>query len=232
MAKLNNLMYTALNASGDNYLQWALDTKIHLKSKELCECIEDDNNCSKGDKYKAIMYIRHHMDESLKSQYLTIEDPLELWTELTNKYGHQKMVLLPKAQVDWKTLRVQDFKSMDRYNLELFKIASRLKLCGIEVTDEDLIEKTLSTYYTNDILLQQQIRERSFKTYASLISCLYAESLGQDGQNVEHPIDLYQENLKKNQEANLVHLDGEGDFDHENDDQLDYETSDCLKEDN
>ncbi|KAF8108631.1 hypothetical protein N665_0106s0031 [Sinapis alba] len=47
----------------------------------------------------------------------------------------------------------------------------------------------------------------------------------------KHLIDLYQESLKgKNPEAHLVYQDGEEDFDHEKDDLMDYETSDCLKE--
>ncbi|XP_019086963.1 PREDICTED: uncharacterized protein LOC109127146 isoform X1 [Camelina sativa] len=172
MAKLNNLSYAALNASGDNYLQWALDTKIHLKSKDLCECIEDEVECAEKDKYKAIMHIRHHLAESLKNQYLTIEDPLDLWTKLKGRYGHQKTVLLPKTQFDWKNLRIQDYKSVDEYNSELFKIVSILRLCGTEVTEKDLLEKTFSTFHSNNILLQQQYREKGFKTYANLISCL------------------------------------------------------------
>ncbi|KAF8111957.1 hypothetical protein N665_0070s0027 [Sinapis alba] len=47
----------------------------------------------------------------------------------------------------------------------------------------------------------------------------------------KHLIDLYQESLKgKNPEAHLVYQDGEEDFDHEKDDLMDYETSNCLKE--
>ena len=46
MSKINNLDFAALNLSGDNYLQWALDAKIILKSKGLGECITEDNNAS------------------------------------------------------------------------------------------------------------------------------------------------------------------------------------------
>ena len=50
MSKINNLDFAALNLSGDNYLQWALDAKIILKSK-----------ASEKDRYKAILIIRHHL---------------------------------------------------------------------------------------------------------------------------------------------------------------------------
>ncbi|XP_056861965.1 uncharacterized protein LOC130509791 [Raphanus sativus] len=130
MSKINNLEYAALNLSEDNYLQWALDTKIILKSKNLGACITDGNESSEKDRYSAILIIRHHLAESLKDQYLTIENPLELWTELKSRYDHQRTVLLPKALYDWRNLRIQDFKSVDEYN-SLFKIVSKLKLIDV-----------------------------------------------------------------------------------------------------
>ena len=48
MSKIN-LDFAALNLSGDNYLRWALDTKIILKSKRLGECIIEDNNANEKD---------------------------------------------------------------------------------------------------------------------------------------------------------------------------------------
>ncbi|XP_048613578.1 uncharacterized protein LOC125587354 [Brassica napus] len=154
MSKINNLEYAALNLSGDNYLQWALDTKIILKSKNLGACITDGNESSEKDRYSAILIIRHHLAESLKDQYLT------------------RTVLLPNALYDWRNLRIQDFKSVDEYNSALFKIVSKLKLCGETITDADMLEKTFSTFHTSNVLLQQQYREKGFSTYANLISCL------------------------------------------------------------
>ena len=61
---------------------------------------------------------------------------------------------------------------MDEYNSALFKIVSKLKLCGEEITDKDMLEKTFSTFHTSNVLLQQQYREKGFTTYANLISCL------------------------------------------------------------
>ena len=48
MSKIN-IDFAALNLSGDNYLQWALDTKIILKSKRLGERIIEDNNANEKD---------------------------------------------------------------------------------------------------------------------------------------------------------------------------------------
>ncbi|XP_048603107.1 uncharacterized protein LOC125581527 [Brassica napus] len=82
------------------------------------------------------------------------------------------MVLLHKAMYDLRNLIIQDFKSVDEHNSALFKIVSKLKLCGEDITDKDMLEKTYSTFHTSNVLLQQQYREKGFTTYANLISCL------------------------------------------------------------
>lgn len=172
MSNIQKVEFEALNVSGDNYLQWALDTKIFLNSKGLGECIIDGNTASLKDRFQAIFHIRHHLAESLKNQYLTIENPLDLWVALKKRYDHQKTVLLPQAKFEWKNLRFQDFKSVDAYNSELFRIVSIMKLCGDEVSDNELLEKTLSTFHTQNIVLQQQYRAMKYATYEDLISCL------------------------------------------------------------
>ena len=47
-----------------------------------------------------------------------------------------------------------------------------MKLCGESITEHDMLEKTFSTFHASNVLLQQQYREKGFKTYANLISCL------------------------------------------------------------
>ncbi|KAF8062840.1 hypothetical protein N665_1193s0004 [Sinapis alba] len=284
--------------------------------------------------------------ESLKEQYLTIENLLELWTELNMRYDHQRTVILPKAIYDWTHLRIQDYKTVDEYNSALFKIVSKMKLCGEIVTDKQMLEKTFSTFHASNVLLQQQYREKGFKTYGEFISCLllaeqnnellmrnsemrppgskplpeahnasketkedneanhvqhdnherstsfgrgrgrgnyHGRGRGRGGygrgkwspydrpnqsthgrgrsrgrgnlpkpqnpassvchrcgmsnhwakncRTPKHLVDLYQGSLKeKNPEAHMVYNDDEGDFDHEINDLMDYETSDCLKD--
>ena len=70
--------------------------------------------------------------------------------DLTTK----KKVILPKARYDWMHLRLQDFKSVSEYNSALFKISSRWKLCGEKITDEDMLEKTSTTFHASNVLLQ------------------------------------------------------------------------------
>ncbi|CAN6813145.1 unnamed protein product [Brassica oleracea] len=101
----------------------------------------------------AISIIHHHLIEGLKDQY-----------------DHQKTVLLPKARHEWKNLIFMDYKSVDES--VLFKIVSMMRLCGEEVTEKELLDKTFSTFHSTNMLLQQQYRERGFASYTNLISCL------------------------------------------------------------
>ncbi|KAK9124411.1 hypothetical protein Sjap_014013 [Stephania japonica] len=121
---------------------------------------------------KSLIFLRHHLHEGLKSEYLTIKDPLTLWLSLKERYDHQKTVIFPKAQNDWLNLRLQDFKTVSEYNSTMFNITSRLRLCGENISDEAMMEKTFSTFHASNLLLQQQYRARQFKKYSELISCL------------------------------------------------------------
>ncbi|KAM0040455.1 hypothetical protein Hdeb2414_s0012g00394071 [Helianthus debilis subsp. tardiflorus] len=153
MSNLSKLEFTALEILGNNYLPWTLDAKIHLTANNLGETIIDGNQTSPQDKAKAMIFLRHHLHEDLKREYLTVEDPLELWTNIKERFDHQKLVLLPKARYEWLHLRLQDFKTVSEYNSALFRITSELKLCGEKITDDDMLEKTFSTFHASNMLL-------------------------------------------------------------------------------
>ena len=172
MSNLTKLEFVALDISGNNYLSWILDAELHLDASNLGETIKANNSASLQDRAKALIFLRHHLDESLKNEYLTVKDPLVLWQSLQDLYDHQKTVILPKARYDWLHLRLQDFKSVSEYNSALFQISSQLKLCGENITDEDMLEKTFTTFHASNVLLQQQYRERRFTKYSELIACL------------------------------------------------------------
>ena len=134
MSSLTKLEFLALDINGDNYLSWVLDAEIHLDAMNLGETIKEGNTTSSQEKAKAMIFLRHHLHEGLKIEYLTIKDPYELCQSLKERYNHKKSVILPKARYDWMHLRLQDFKSVSDYNSALFKICSKLLLCREKVT--------------------------------------------------------------------------------------------------
>ena len=139
MLKISSLSFIALDISGKNYLSWILDAEINLKARNLGEIIKEENQRSLQDRAKVLIFLRHHLHEDLKIEYLTVKDPLFLWTELKKRFDHQKIVILPKARYDLMHLRLQDFKSVSEYNSALFKISFQLKLCVDNITEEDML---------------------------------------------------------------------------------------------
>ncbi|XP_068308073.1 uncharacterized protein [Pyrus communis] len=110
MTNLAKLDFVALNITGKNYRTWVVDTKIHLEVGNLGETIKEENNASSQDRAKVMIFICLHLNEGLKSEYLTVEDPLALSNVLRNRYNHQKTVILPRARYEWTHIRIQDFK--------------------------------------------------------------------------------------------------------------------------
>ena len=100
MSNITKLEFAALDISGKNYLSWILDTEIHLDAMNLGNTIKGGNIASLQDRAKALIFLCHHIDEDLKSEYLTVNDPLIFWTSLKDRYDHQKTVILPKARYD------------------------------------------------------------------------------------------------------------------------------------
>ncbi|KAL0354223.1 UNVERIFIED_CONTAM: hypothetical protein Sangu_1003600 [Sesamum angustifolium] len=141
MANLTKLDFIAPDVSGTNYLSWVLDAELHLASNKLGETIKENITASEQDCAKAMILLHHHLHESLKSQYLTVKSPFQLWKSLKDRFDHQKTVILPRARYEWIQLRLQDFKTIAEYNSEMFRIVSKLRLCGEDVTDEQMLKK-------------------------------------------------------------------------------------------
>nr|XP_009610232.1 uncharacterized protein LOC104103969 [Nicotiana tomentosiformis] len=91
MSNLSKLEFVALDITEKNYLSWVLDAEIHLDAKGLGNTIIQENKASNQDKAKAMIFLRHHLHEGLKTEYLTVKDSLELWINLKDRYDHLKL---------------------------------------------------------------------------------------------------------------------------------------------
>ena len=78
MTNITKLEFAALDISGKNYLSWMLDAEIHFDAMNFENNIKEGNTASQQDHVKALIFLHHHIDESLKSEYLTIKDSLIL----------------------------------------------------------------------------------------------------------------------------------------------------------
>ena len=78
MTNITKLEFVALDISSNNYLLWILDTEIHFNAMNLGNTIKEGNTASQQNRTKVLIFFHHHIDEGLKSKYLTVNDPLIL----------------------------------------------------------------------------------------------------------------------------------------------------------
>ncbi|KAK6783762.1 hypothetical protein RDI58_017216 [Solanum bulbocastanum] len=100
MSNLSKLEFLALDISGKSYLSWVLDAEVHLDAMDLVDSIQEKNKASNQNRAKAMIFLRHHLDEGLKMEYLTAKDPLVLWNNLKDRCDRLKLVVLPQAHYD------------------------------------------------------------------------------------------------------------------------------------
>jgi hypothetical protein len=127
-----------------NYPTCAIDVKISLALQKIYVAIvppaERIAQLLDPYKYNALYIIRNHTHPS---EYVMEKEPSMRWAALQIRYEQQKVVILPKANLDWTHLRLLDYKSIEDYNHVIHKICARLRFCEKEPSQVDKIEKTL-----------------------------------------------------------------------------------------
>jgi hypothetical protein len=178
---MQSLMFNPLSSDGTNFLEWVNDAKTVLSADDLARTLTTDVATTSTDpaqqippsaRWQALLILRRHLDKPLRLQYMQLDDPAELWTQLHSRFNHQQTLFLPQARTDWINLRVLDFPDFASFNSELHRITAQLRLCGQTITDAELIEKTLSTFPPATAILSQQYRNMKFKKHANLMSQL------------------------------------------------------------
>src|SRR4051794_14830853 len=106
LTKLESLKFPALTADGEGYIAWSNLAEAHLFSNSLehtlvAPAVIPPTLRYQRESTKAVLFLKHHMSIELQSQYRSINDPMELWKTLKDRFDHQRLVLLPKALQDW-----------------------------------------------------------------------------------------------------------------------------------
>ncbi|KAK9671371.1 hypothetical protein RND81_12G025600 [Saponaria officinalis] len=164
--------FDVLDITGQRYSQWKDGIIAHLGAMGLEHTIEEGSWATYQEKQKAHIFIRHHINEGLKNEYIRFRDPFDLLNRLEARFEHHHDVLLPRLREDWKNLRFHDFTSVNEYNSALFRISSQLEYCGDEVTNLAKLEKTFSTMGGPNLQYARQLRQDKFTKFTDLIAVL------------------------------------------------------------
>ena len=82
------------------------DAEIHLDTMNLGNTIKEGNVVSPQHHAKAMIFLCHHFDKALKSEYLMVKDLFVLWKSLKERYDHQRDIILPQTHYEWIHLQL------------------------------------------------------------------------------------------------------------------------------
>ena len=102
MDNISKKEFAELALDGRNYLTWAMNVKINLAARNLISTIttpaQDAPTIPEAAKFASLHFIRHHLDPTLKEEYMMEENPKNLWDSLKERYDQQRSVMLPKRK--------------------------------------------------------------------------------------------------------------------------------------
>ena len=94
MTNIEKPKFNILDVSGNNYLSWCLDVELHFQGQRLVETLVKDGDYIEKDEANALIFIRRHLPDAFKTQYLQVWQPSDLWKRLKERYDHTKTVML------------------------------------------------------------------------------------------------------------------------------------------
>ncbi|XP_021762528.1 uncharacterized protein LOC110727269 [Chenopodium quinoa] len=162
MGDLMKRQFSILDLSGKKFLERKVDAMMNLKAQGLEHTVKDNKSPSGQtiDTTTSTMMVEKPVTEQEKAKVLV----------LLRHHLHE----------DLKTKYMMDFKSVIDYSSTMHEIVSILRYCDHSVIDEQMIEKTLTTFHASNILLQEQYRERGFKKFNKLMSVLLVAEQNSD----------------------------------------------------
>ncbi|XP_040367250.1 uncharacterized protein LOC121050596 [Rosa chinensis] len=160
MSNEPRLDFQMLDSTGSEYYSWVTDVENHLTSKGILPIIQAPDpglvfQRTPTKHAQAIILMRRHMDKALRLEYMSMKDARELWVALEERFGNIQDTLLPDLKVQWNNIRFSDFKSVAEYNSEALRLKAMLKFCGKPLTEDELLEKTLSTIPVSAIVISK-----------------------------------------------------------------------------
>ncbi|GJZ79713.1 Gnk2-like domain-containing protein [Tanacetum coccineum] len=151
MSNLLKFEFLALDTSGQNYLSWVLDAEIYLAANGLGDTIQAGKETTVEQKAKAMIFLRHHLHENLKIEYLTVKDPLSGNTSGPKKWQDKGKMIKndggekEKGAIEHGCYRCDE--KIDNFDIDSFGIGS------LDVDPKDQNDTThldVSDFLTNE----------------------------------------------------------------------------------
>ena len=84
-----------------------------------------------------------------------------------------------KLTAKWEDMRLLDYKSVEEYQRDILCLRAKLSFCGVNKSEDDLIQKTLLTFPKHASILMQQYRAEykanRITTFSTLMTQLLTE---------------------------------------------------------
>lgn len=173
--------FELLDSAGLEYHRWVADVETTFVAKEYTNTIKPSSDAdaapaSEKNKAHALMFLKRHIDPNLRWGYHHLKTPKELWDALESRFGNIHDSLLPQLTVQWNEIRFLDYVKVNDFQKDMLQLQARLAFCEKKLTDEEMIEKTLSTFPTSSMILANQyhleVANKRITTFSKLINLL------------------------------------------------------------
>ncbi|XP_050386810.1 uncharacterized protein LOC126803097 [Argentina anserina] len=172
--------FDILDSHDIEYYQWVSDVEITFVRFQFTAAIkpskDDQEEASEYVKAQALMYLRRHMDKVLNKQCLKYIDRKFLLGNLKERFNNVHDARQPILVAEWRSIRLLDFGKVHDYHQAMLNLQTDLGVCDKEMTDADMIKKTLETFPESASEITHQYRldyeAKKIKSFANLMNLL------------------------------------------------------------
>ncbi|XP_026410728.1 uncharacterized protein LOC113305952 [Papaver somniferum] len=153
--------FKLLDSAGLEYHRWVSDVETTFVEKNFTSTINpsaDAAPATEKGKANAFMFLKRHIDPNLRWGYRHLKMPKELWDTLDSRFGNIHDSLIPQLNVLWNEICFLDYVKVNDFQKDMLQIQARMDFCGKKLTDEEMIQKILSTFPTSSMILANQYR--------------------------------------------------------------------------
>ncbi|KAL6586385.1 hypothetical protein OROMI_001373 [Orobanche minor] len=144
-------------SKGLDYHIWVSDVETTFVAKDYSATIFDKADEAPSDEIKAsaLMFVRLHINLSLRWEYLQLKSPKEMWDALKDHFGNIHNTLLPELTMSWNEICLLDYKHVNDFNKDMLHLKADLIYVGTTSQKMIRFRKPFHLSYFGPILANQ-----------------------------------------------------------------------------